>query len=110
MLLLSSAAHSLLGWKALRAGLLQAHAPADLILDLSIGWHLAGVAMLIFSIVVIIVFTDVARGRAVSLRPALVIGIGYLAYGCWALAVSEMNPFFLVFIIPGVLLVIASWR
>jgi hypothetical protein len=28
----------------------------------------------------------------------------------WALKVSDLNPFFLVFIVPGLMLAAASWR
>ena len=110
LLVLSSAAHSLLGWKSRGAALTSAGAPADLITGLSIGWHFAGVAMLVFGCIVIGTFVDVMRGRTVSHRPVALIGAAYLLFGVWALGVSSLNPFFLVFIIPGILLAIVSWR
>jgi hypothetical protein len=104
----SSAAHSLLGWKRLGAALASAGAPPDLITGLGIGWHFAGVAMLTFGVIVIRLFADLRR-RHVSLWPALIIAVVYLAFGVGALAVSDMNPFFLVFIVPGLMLLLASW-
>ena len=104
----SSAAHSLLGWPQLGAGLASAGAPPDLITGLAIGWHFAGAAMLVFGVIVIRLFADLRR-RRVPLWPALVIAVVYLAFGAGALAVSDMNPFFLVFIVPGLLLLLASW-
>ena len=58
LLILSSAAHSLLGWKVQRAGLEAARAPADLIL----GWHFAGVAMLTFGVIAIVLAAAAGRG------------------------------------------------
>jgi hypothetical protein len=45
MVLLSGAAHSLLGWKALHAELATAGVPPILELNLKIGWHFGGAAM-----------------------------------------------------------------
>ena len=110
LLVLSSAAHSLLGWKQLGAALAAAGAPADLVTGLSIGWHFAGVAMLVFGCIVIATFLDVRRRRPVSLRPVALIAAAYLLFGVWALGVSDLNPFFLVFVIPGIMLALVSWR
>jgi hypothetical protein len=70
---------------------------------MGIGWHFAGVAMLTFGAMVVAAFIQVLRGRAVSLAPAMLIATVYLAFGAWALLVSG-DPFFLVFVVPGVLL------
>jgi len=109
MILASSAAHSLLGWPRLRHALTEADTPADLIVGLSIGWHFAGLAMLIFGALAILLFADALRGRPVSLRPVLLIGIAYLVFGTWSLTVSNLDPFFLAFLVPGVLLLVGSW-
>ena len=45
-----------------------------------------------------------------SLRPVAFIAAAYLLFGVWALGVSGLNPFFLVFVIPGVMLAAVSWR
>lgn len=110
LLLASSAAHSLLGWPQFRQALAETHAPADLIVGLSLGWHFAGVAMLVFGLLVVLLFAEALKRRPVSLRPALLIGVGYLAFGAWALTVSNLDPFYLVFVVPGVLLMLAAWR
>jgi hypothetical protein len=109
LLAASSAAHSLLGWPQFRHGLSEAHAPADLIVGLSLGWQFAGVAMLVFGIIVILLFIDALKRRPVSLRPVLVIAIGYLVFGTWALTVSNLDPIGLVFLVPGALLLVAAW-
>jgi hypothetical protein len=109
MLIASSAAHSLLGWTQLRASLAKSEAPADLVTGLSIGWHFAGVAMLAFGCIVLTIFADLLRRRSVSVRPALVIAVVYVAFGIWALIISDNDPFFYVFIVPGFLLAVAAW-
>lgn len=109
MFLASSAAHSLLGWKQLGAALARTSAPPELVTNLSIGWHFAGLAMLAFGIIVLWLFTQALKRRVISLRPALIIAVSYLAFGIWALIVSRGDLFFLVFIVPGLMLVLASW-
>jgi hypothetical protein len=109
MLVASSAAHSLMGWPQLRAALVEVHAPDDLVLGLALGWHFAGAAMLAFGCIVLWLYTAVLRRRAVSYQPAFIIALLYLVYGAWAYAASGRNPFFFVFIVPGVLLAAASW-
>jgi hypothetical protein len=105
---LSSAAHSFLGWKSLQAKLVAAQTPADLIQGLAIGWHFAGGAMLAFGIIVIAIFVQRLRGEAVSSLPALIIAILYVVSGVWAMMITK-NPFFFIFIVPGLMLAVAAW-
>jgi hypothetical protein len=108
MLLASSAAHSLLGWKGLSRELAKTTAPPDLVRGLGIGWHFAGIAMLAFGCIVLLTFNDLMRGRTASLRPALIIAVAYLAFGSYALAITR-EPFFLfTFLLPGLLLLVAT--
>jgi hypothetical protein len=110
MILATSAAHSLLGWPRLRHALTEADTPADLIVGLSIGWHFAGLAMLVFGALTILLFADALRLRPVSLRPVLLIALAYLVFGTWSLTVSSLDPFFLAFLLPGILLLVGTWR
>jgi hypothetical protein len=108
MFLASSAAHSLLGWKAMSGELAKTTAPPDLVRGLAIGWHFAGIAMLAFGCIVLLTFNDLLRGRTVSLRPAVIIAVAYLAFGTYALATTR-EPFFLfTFLLPGLLLLVAA--
>lgn len=107
MLLLSSVAHSVLGWPELRAPLEALRAPEDLIAGLAIGWYFGGLAMLVFGLIAVDVFRRALRGEAVSLTAPLLIAVAYLAFGGWAIATTG-DPFFMVFIVPGVLLGWAS--
>ena len=108
ILVLSSAAHSFLGWKGLKARLVSAQAPPDLILGLATGWHFAGAAMLAFGIIVIAIFVKRLRGEAVSTLPAVIVAILYIVSGVWAM-VATGNPFFFIFIVPGLMLAAAAW-
>lgn len=109
ILVLSSAAHSILGWKGLREQLAAAHVPPDLERGVQIGWQFGGVAMLAFGLITFAIFLGRLRGELVPAFPALVIGITYLAFGAWALAATK-EPFFTIFLVPGALLVLAASR
>jgi hypothetical protein len=105
----SSAAHSLVGWPQLSARLAATEAPADLTTALKIGWHFAGMAMFTFGAVVIWTFHNYLMRRPVPLLPARIIALVYLAFGLWALAISNFDPFFFIFIVPGLTLVAVAW-
>ena len=108
LMVASAAAHSLLGWPQLRAQLAQSRVPDDLALGLAVGWHFGGAAMAAFACIVLWVFLRRFRGEPAPLVPAAIISAVYLAFGAGALAVSG-DPFFLVFIVPGLLLAAASF-
>ncbi len=40
--------------------------------------------------------------------PASPRGLAYLGFGIWALAISSLNPFYLVFIVPALMLLAGS--
>ena len=107
VLVLSSAAHSLLGWKQIQKSLAAVQAPADLVQTLEAGWLFGGVAILTFGCIALAVFANAFRGRAVSLLPTGIIALAYLAYGIWALLTTG-DPFFYIFIVPGAMLGVAS--
>ena len=104
----SFAAHSLLGWPALAAALAPMHAPRDLVRGLAIGWQFGGASMLIFGAIVLVVFTREMRGVAVSTAPTRIIAGLYVAFGLVALAVTG-DVFFMVFVLPGLMLAAASF-
>jgi hypothetical protein len=108
MLILSSAAHSVLGWRGLSGELSAAHVPDDLMLGLKFGWQFGGVAMLTLGVILLVLFAQRRRGGNASVVPARVVALAYLAFGAWALVASRGDPFFLVFIVPGLLLAIAG--
>lgn len=110
LIIVSSAAHSLLGWSSLGASLASIQAPADLIAALRIGWQFGGMAMLSFGCIVIMEMRTVRHRRSAALWSVLLIGLVYALFGSWAFVVSDFSPFFAgVFILPGLMLIAASW-
>jgi hypothetical protein len=107
-LVLSSWAHSILGWTALSAELAKTNTPPELVTGLEIGWKWGGAAMLVFGVIITAVFVKRLRGEPVpTLGPALV-SVAYIGFGAWALMHSNFDPFFFIYIVPGVLLALAS--
>jgi hypothetical protein len=109
ILLLSSGAHSFLGWKSMREQLVATNAPEDLITGLGIGWNFAGLAIFIFGCILLGVFIPRIRGRLVPLWPARLIGIAYTIAGLVAYKMSGSNFFMTIFVVPGILIALASW-
>jgi len=109
LLLLSSALHSILGWKATSAELAKTNVPPDLRQGLELGWHFGGALTLAVGCIVILSFVGLAKGQPVSLRPVTVIALVYLGFGGWVLAVTNGDPFAFMFIVPGLILLAASW-
>lgn len=109
LLLLSSIAHSVLGWAALQTELDPTGIGPDLRLALGISWRLGGAAMIAFGTIVIATMLRLRRGEATWTFPATVIGLVYLLYGAWAWVLSGFDPFFfLLFVLPGAMVVIAT--
>ena len=106
VIVLSAGAHSFLGWPSIAGRLSATNTPADLVRGLRIGWQFGGVAMLAFGAIVLMTFAP--KGGPRSTRSAMLIGVLYVAFGAWALA-STRDPFFFIFLVPGVLLVTASF-
>jgi hypothetical protein len=108
VMIASSAVHSIFGWRALAGALADAHVPGELVAALGLGWRFGGAAMLAFGVIVVALFTHRLKGSSVTLRPAIVIGLTYVAFGAWALAVSRFDPFFLIFVVPGAVVLTAA--
>ena len=108
ILLLSAFAHAILGWKAMSEQLAQTNAPPELVQGLHIGWVFGGPVMLVFGILSISTFFKRFRGEAASTFAPALISIAYLAFGTWAAVTTGGDPFFMIFIVPAVLLAIAS--
>lgn len=107
-IILNSGAHALLGWPQMRQELTAAGVGGDLLFLMQAGWQFGGAAMLVTGVTLVILFVRRARGAAVPTVPGLVTGVGYLAFGLWALLAHGFNPFFFVFIVPALLLLVAS--
>jgi hypothetical protein len=108
LLIGSSGAHSLLGWPALSSRLAAANVPADLAQGLAMGWHFAGLAMLVLGIVTLWLLRAERRDGANVRLPLFVIGGAYELFGVGCLAVVGWDPFLLTFIVPGAMLSAAA--
>jgi hypothetical protein len=87
LLLVSSLAHSLLGWPQIRPQLVAAGGPEDLVGALAVGWHFGGVAMAAFGVIVLLAWRRARAGATGGFEAVFVL--------------RSFAPFFLIFIIPG---------
>ncbi len=131
VLLLSSGAHAFLGWPQIRLALTGSMVDPQLIAALSVGWHYGSVAMAAFGLIVLILWwrlgtrggggearggasgaADAGGGRAGaagSRAVLLVIAAAYVAFGTAALLYRDLQPHFLLFIIPGLVLGVGAF-
>jgi hypothetical protein len=108
VIILSAFAHSVLGGKGMTEQLVAAKIPAEFLFGVQLGWQFGGAAMLALGVIVLLSF--LRRGAALpSLLPARIIAITYLLFGAVALVVSSFDPFFLTFVVPGLLIGIGSF-
>ena len=108
ILVLSSAAHSFVGWPSMREKLLAFHTPPDLITGLAIGWNFAGFAIFVFGALVLLTFIPRLRGMYRPLTTARVIGYSCTIAGGAAYSVARDMFFINIFLVPGLLVLIAS--
>ena len=67
-----------------------------------------GPVMIVFGILCLNTFLKRFRGQPASTFAPVVISIAYLAFSVWAAVITGGDPFFVIFVIPAVLLAIAS--
>ncbi len=108
LMILSAGAHAILGWKAMSERLASTNAPADLVLGLRVGWIWGGPPMLVFGIIALTTCRARFRGRPAPMLVPSLIALLYLGFAAWAAVVTGGDPFFLLFLVPGLLLAIAS--
>lgn len=106
--LLSAAAHGALGWPAMMAELAKTNMPSELAHGLQVGWLFGSACMVMFGVLLTRLFIRRLRGDAESAVPARIVGGGYVLFGTWALVTSNFDPFYAVFVVPGVLLLVTS--
>lgn len=107
-MMLSAGAHSILGWKAMSERLAATDAPADLVLGLRVGWIWGGPPMIVFGIIAITACVARFHGRPASMLLPSLIALLYLGFAAWAAVVTGGDPFFVLFLVPGLLLAVAS--
>jgi len=102
--LLSAAAHGALGWPAMMVEIAKTNTPPDLVRGLRIGWLFGSACMVIFGVLLTRLFIRRLRGHPEPAVHARIVGGGYLLFGVWAMVTSNFDPFYAVFIVPGLLL------
>ena len=108
IVILSSGAHSLLGWPGLRTQLAATNAPEALVDGLAMGWHFGGLMMLVTGLV-ILWLVGIARDGAASVwLPLFLIGIAYELFAIGCAVLLGFDPFLFIFLIPGSLLSCAA--
>ena len=108
IIVLSSGAHSLLGWPGLRTQLATANAPAALVDGLAMGWHFGGLMMLVIGLAVLWLVGIAREGTINVWLPLFVIGLAYELFAIGCAVLLGFDPFLFIFLIPGSLLSCAA--
>ncbi|HSR15793.1 MAG TPA: hypothetical protein VLL51_08575 [Gemmatimonadales bacterium] len=103
LMLLSALAHGLMGWPAMAAELAQTAASPDLVAGLGAGWLWGSVAMAVFGTITLGAGARLRHGNRSGIPALLAIGLGYVAFGGWAFAARDFEPFFLLFVLTGIM-------
>jgi hypothetical protein len=106
----SGAVHSMLGWPAVTKEFAATNAPPALVQGLAVPWHFTALSMLTFGAIVAITLQRAVRRADESLAVVMVIGAAYVVFGLVGLALTGGNATFLMFLVPGVMLVVTAWR
>lgn len=107
-LIVSSAAHGMLGWPAMMRELAKTDTPPELTRGLEVGWLFGSVCMVTFGVLLTRLFARRWRRLHEDPAPVYIIALGYLAFGLWALQKTDFDPFYAVFIVPALLLLFAA--
>jgi hypothetical protein len=109
LILLSSAAHGFLGWKAVRAAIAPRLGPEEL-QDLALGWTYGSAAMAAFGVLGLVSAARIGRGRPGARLVPAVVGAAYTIYGVASTVYSGGAAHFPVaFVLPGVLLLAGAF-
>ena len=77
-------------------------------MGLGIGWHFAGFSIFVFGVLLLLTFIPRVRGMYRELTTARVIGYSYAIAGGAAYTASKSIFFINIFLVPGVLILLAS--
>jgi hypothetical protein len=106
LLVLSGIAHSFAGWPAMRRTFAATNAPASIIDGLAVPWHFTGAAMGAFGVLAIVAWhREVAAADPFARVMRVAIGAVYIGFALWAFVFVKLDPTFLMFLVPGLLLV-----
>lgn len=109
LLLLSAGAHAVLGWPAVRKELTAAKLSPDLITGIMVAWQFGGMTMFVLGGLLGEQFLRRWKGLSTSPFPAFLVGGAYVLFGMSAMVWLGFQVFYLVFIVPGIMLLFAGW-
>jgi len=98
--------HSAMGWPAVKRAL--SGADATTVAGLAVPWHFAGGAMMAFAALAAYCLVGAVQANTSLLVPVRFIAIAYLLFGLVGLVLIKPDPTFLMFLIPGAMLLFAS--
>jgi hypothetical protein len=101
VMIASAVLHSVWGWPGLLVSVSNYSISPLVLTGLQVPWHLAGVGMFGFGAVSLAHYGSLAFGGRRDAWPVRIIGALYAGFGLWALATVARDPFFLTFVIPG---------
>lgn len=102
-MLAGAAAHALTGFLPFQVAFEAAGVPFGVITGSYIGWIWGSFAMTAFGLMTIIESSRALREGPYS-RPVLwLAGGAYVVFGAWALGISGFNPYFVFFVVVGLL-------
>ena len=110
ILVLTGAVHVIFGWPAMTQAFATTNAPPALVQGLAVPWHFAGLSMISFGVIVALTIRRAMRRPNESLTSVIVIGALYVLFGGLGMAATRGDPTFVMFLVPGVMLVAAAWR
>lgn len=106
LMIASGLMHSVMGWPAVKVALQKADARA--VADLAVPWHFTGGAMMTFGALAALCVLGAMRGEPALLMPVRVVAIAYLLFGAAGLVFIKPDPTFLLFLVPGAMLLFTS--
>lgn len=108
MMIASGLLHSILGWNELRKAFSQTPVPSALVDGLAVPWHFAGMAMIAFGAIAVWSFVTLLRAGQAPMGAARIVATVYVVFGGIGLVAIAADPTFLLFIVPGVMLMGAT--
>ncbi len=99
----SALTHGLGGWPGLKASLARAGVEPAHVQTLCVGWWFGSAAMAAMGAIVIFQALGALRGGPVNRATVAVVPLTYIGFGAWAFFYRDLNPFFLMFVATGLL-------